>query len=224
MKSVWVVALSKPCTTNNMQHTKREQTIALAGIFQAASLVDQIANKGMANSAVIESSLESLFRFDANTVDDVFGNLAGVSTGLRVLNKQIGSFKNDSSLDITKYVISLIALEKKLSNNPEMLEKVTTGLNEVQDSLDFFSLMHDNVFAKLGDLYQNTVSTLQPKIVVQGERVHLSNNSNANKVRAILLAGIRAAVLWRQCGGSRWHILFGRKKYLDQCQHLLSEL
>jgi high frequency lysogenization protein len=207
-----------------MQHSKRDQVIALAGVFQAASLVEQIANKGMANSAIIESSIESLFRFDTDTTEGVFGNLAGVGTGLRVLDKQIGAFKNERNLEITQYAISMIALEKKLSANPEMLEKVTKGLNDIQGTLEFFSLMHENVFAKIGALYQETISTLQPKIVVQGERIHLGNDSNANKVRALLFAGIRAAVLWRQCGGSRWHILFGRKKYLNECRLLLAEL
>ena len=207
-----------------MQHTKREQTIALAGVFQAAALVEQIANKGMANSAIIESSLESLFRFDADSTESVFGNLAGVGSGLRVLNEQVGAFKNDRNLEVTKYAISMIALEKKLSDNPKMLEQVTKGLNEIQKSMEFFSLMHENIFAKIGGLYKDTISTLQPKIVVQGNRAYLSNESNANKVRALLFAGIRAAVLWRQCGGSRWHILLGRKKYLDECRLLLAEL
>lgn len=207
-----------------MQHTKREQTIALAGVFQAASLVEQIANKGMANSAIIEASIESLFRFDADTTESVFGNLAGVSSGLRVLHEQAGALKNGRNLEVTQYAISMIALEKKLSANPEMLEQVSKGLEEIQKSLDFFSLMHENVFAKLGGLYKDTISTLQPKIVVQGERSYLSNESNANKVRALLLAGIRAAVLWRQCGGSRWHILLGRKKYLHECELLFSEM
>lgn len=207
-----------------MQHTKRDQTIALAGVFQAASLVEQIANKGMANSAIIESSIESLFRFDVDSVESVFGNLAGVGSGLRVLNEQIGAFKNDRNLEITKYALSMIVLEKKLSANPKMLEQITNGLNDAEKSLEFFSLMHENMFAKIGEIYKDTISTLQPKIIVQGERVHLSNESNANKVRALLFAGVRAAVLWRQCGGSRWQFLFGRKKYLNECQILLAEL
>ncbi|MDH3343034.1 MAG: high frequency lysogenization protein HflD [Gammaproteobacteria bacterium] len=207
-----------------MQHSKRDQVIAIAGVFQAASLVEQIANKGMVNSAVIESSIESLFRFDVESAESVFGNLAGVGTGLRVLDKQIGAFKNERNLEITQYAISMIALEKKLSANPEMLEKISKGLNEIHSTLEFFSLMHENIFAKIGSLYKETISTLQPQIVVQGERVHLGNESNANKVRALLLAGIRAAVLWRQCGGSRWHILFGRKRYVEECRILLAEL
>jgi high frequency lysogenization protein len=207
-----------------MQHSKREQTIALAGVFQAASLVQQIANKGMANSAVIESSLETLFRFDSDTVEGVFGNIAGVGAGLRVLNEQLSAFKNKRNLEVTQYVISLLVLEKKLSSNSIMLDHITKTLAEIETSLEFFSLMHENVFAKLGALYKETISTLEPKIIVHGEQTHLNNEGNANKVRALLLAGIRSAVLWRQCNGSRWQILFGRKSYLNEAKIMLAEL
>ncbi|RLA21365.1 MAG: lysogenization regulator HflD, partial [Gammaproteobacteria bacterium] len=44
---------------------------------------------------------------------------------------------------------------------------------------------------------------------------------NKNKIRALLLSGIRAALLWRQCGGSRWKIIFQRKKITNTCLQLL---
>lgn len=207
-----------------MKHNKREQTIALAGVFQAASLVQQIANTGMANSAVIESSIETLFKFDSDTAEQVFGSIAGISTGLKILKEQISFSKEKHNIDITRYVISILVLEKKLSRNKVMLDKISSTLEEIQTSLEFFSLMHDNIFTKLGALYRETISTLGPKIIVSGEQDYLSNDKNADKVRALLLAGIRSAVLWRQCNGSRWQIIFGRKSYLNECDIILSEL
>lgn len=207
-----------------MQHSKHDQTIALAGVFQSAFLVDQIANKGMANSAVIEASIESLFKFDADKVEYVFGNLAGINTGLRVLNDQLGPDKSKRNIEITRYVVSMLVLERKVSSNTAMLDHISKVLHEIESSLDFFSLMHDNIFTKLGALYKETVSTLEPKIIVTGEQPYLSNDINASKVRAILLAGIRSAVLWRQCNGSRWQVLFGRKAYLRECNKMLRQL
>lgn len=207
-----------------MKHSKRDQTLALAGIFQAASLVQQIANTGMVNNAIIESSIESLFKFDADSVEQVFGSAAGVNTGLKVLKEQMSFLKDNHNVDISRYVISILVLEKKLSKNKTMLSKISSTLDEIQTSLDFFSLMHENIFMKIGTLYKNTVSTLNPKIIVSGERDFLSNEVNANKVRSLLMAGIRSAVLWRQCGGSRWQILFGRKSYLNECDTILSEI
>jgi high frequency lysogenization protein len=206
-----------------MTHSKYDQTLALAGIYQAASLVKQIANTGMANSAHIEASLETLFRFDANTVEEVYGSVAGVSHGVKILLQHLND-RSSRDLEITKYVISLIMLEKKLSYNTGMLDDISKRLNKIESQFEFFSLCHENTFAKLGHVYKETISTLGPKIIVSGEQPHLNNELNASKVRALLLAGIRSAVLWRQCGGSRWQFIFGRKAYIHECEKILSQI
>ena len=206
-----------------MQHSKYDQTLALAGIYQAASLVKQIANTGMANSAQIEASLETLFRFDASSVEQVYGSVAGVAHGVKVLHRHLAD-KTGRDVEITRYVISLIMLERKLSNNSRMLDEISNRLSHIESQLEFFSLDHENTFAKLGQLYKDTISTLGPKIMVSGEQPYLSNDRNAEKVRALLLAGIRSAVLWKQCGGSKWQFLFGRKAYLNECEKILGRI
>lgn len=206
-----------------MTHTKYDQTLALAGIYQAASLVKQIATTGKANNAHIESSLETLFRFDANTVEEVYGSVSGVSHGVKTLQKHL-SDKPSRDIDITKYVISLIMLEKKLSHNSNMLEEIDKRLKNIESQFEFFALNHENTFSKLGQLYKDTISTLGPKIIVSGEQPFLSNERNADKVRALLLTGIRSAVLWRQCGGSRLQFLFGRKAYINECEKILAHI
>ena len=206
-----------------MSHSITDRTLALAGVFQAASLVDQIANKGMANNAIIENTLETLFKFDAASVEDVYGGVIGVQHGLKVMCEQFSASRATRDINITSYVVSLLVLEKKLSANQAMLAQLREQLEAIENQLEFFSLGHDVLFTKLAEVYKTTISTLGPKIMVQGDHPYLSNEHNASKVRALLLAGIRSAVLWRQCGGNRWQILFGRKKMITECQRLLQQ-
>ena len=167
-----------------MNYSNRDRTIALAGVFQSAKLVKQIATTGMANNAVIESSIETLFRFDTNSVEEVFGGLSGIGTGIRLLQKQFRSNK-DRDLDITRYVISLLILERKLSSDKNALNTVHDRLEEIHNSLEYFSLTHDNIFSKLGDLYKNTISPLGPKIVVTSDKPYLTNQQSAEKSKII---------------------------------------
>ncbi len=207
-----------------MKHSKRDLTLALAGVFQAAILVKQIATTGMANSAVIESSLETLFKFDADSVEDVYGGVAGVGAGIRELNRQLNSNRENRDMEITRYVISMLTLEKKLSANKAMLDQIAKTLENIKSGLDYFSLMHENTILKIGQLYKDTVSNLNPRIIVSGEQTHLGNENNASRIRSLLLAGLRSAILWRQCGGSRLSILFNRKSYENESKLLLREL
>ena len=206
-----------------MLHSKYEQTMALSGIYQAAALVKQIATKGSANSSQVEASLETLFRFDVNNVEEVYGSVSSIGLGIKTLCQHLND-KSSRDIDITKYVISLIMLERKLSNKKATLEELSNRLDKIESQFNFFTLDHENTIAKIGHLYKDTISTLGPKIIVSGEQLYLGNETNANKVRALLLSGIRSAVLWKQCGGSRWQILFGRKTYANECKKMLTQL
>ena len=203
-----------------MAYSKQDQVMAMAGMFQAASLVQQIANTGSANSALVDNCIETLFRFDVNSVEEVYGSLANIRHGLELLNEALGN-REARDLDITGYILAMIALERKLSARPKMLDEIEKRLKEIESQFEFFAINHENTYAKIGELYKDTISTMGPKIIVKGERPHLGNENNASKVRALLLAGIRSAVLWRQVGGTRLKLLFSRKAYQDACEELL---
>lgn len=205
-----------------MKYSIEDQTMALAGVFQAAQLVQQVARQGKVSGAIMESSLETLFKFDSRNVDDVYGGVAGVSLGLKTLCLQLRGDASQQDMEITRYVIALLHLEKKLRKSPRLLERISSGLQNTRNQMEYFSLTHENVLANLGSLYQETVSTLLPRIIVQGDQNLLSQQANANKIRAILLAGIRSAFLWQQTGGNKLKFLFLRKKYLRAAEELLA--
>ncbi len=204
-----------------MQHSQTDKTLALAGIYQAAILVKDIATTGNIADAHLASLLETLFRFDANKVMDVYGDVSTVKKGLKAIIDQLSGDTKNMDMDITRYVIKLLHLEKALRKSPQMMNKLSDELEKTQSKVDYFHVSHENIVASLADIYQQNISPIGAKIMVQGEEIYLSQNSNANKIRALLFAGIRSAVLWRQCGGSRLQLLFSRKKYIESARQLL---
>ncbi len=204
-------------------NTITNQTIALAGIAQAAALVQQLATKGSADPIALETSIASVMKIDSDSVIDVYGSLSGLSLGLKQLDIQMTGYKIVNP-EQARYSASLVFLENQLSQHKNLLNIIQTGIIKAQSQSEHFGLMHENVFANLGEVYQNTISTLQPRIMVNGEQNYLSRNEVANKIRACLLAGIRSAILWRQCGGTRWKFLFYRKKIQAELQILLKQI
>jgi len=207
-----------------MPYSQEDKTIALAGIFQAAELVKDIAWHGKTNQAAVEASIESLLQFDAPDVISVYGNITGIMQGLRTLQNQLDNKNNSRNTDVTRYVITLIHLQRKLEKSDGMLEEISERLENIKSQLEYFDLSHSNTLSKIAEVYKTTISTLQPKIIVEGEQAYLSNNANADKIRVLLLAGIRAVLLWRQTGGSRLQLLFSRKKYLNTADTLSKKL
>ena len=102
-----------------------------------------------------------------------------------------------------------------------MQKSIRSGLERATLQSAHFGLTHENVLANIADLYQNNISQINPRIMVMGEPRHLENSLVANKIRALLLAGIRSAWLWRQCGGSKMGFLWNRRKLREEAKRLL---
>lgn len=204
--------------------TLTHQVIALAGVTQAATLVQQLATKGSADNVALHTSIGSVLKIDADSVVDVYGGkLTGLQLGLEQLAVQMSSYKITNA-EQGRYVASLIFLEQQLLRNAQMTIAIQIGIGKAQTQAEQFGLLHDNVLANLGDLYFSNISQLQPRILVNGEADYLSRPEIANKIRACLLAGIRSARLWQQCGGTRWKFLFQRKIMYQELQRLLQSL
>jgi high frequency lysogenization protein len=199
------------------------QTIALAGIAQAATLVQQQATRGTADQASMEASIGSILKIDSDNVEAIFGGLDGLKLGIEQLKGQL-SGERMPDRDQARYAASIVVLERKLSTDKAMLGAIREGIGKAQIQSEQFGLLHENLLANLGGLYQNTISTIQPRIMVNGDQSLLTQSSVSNKIRALLLAGIRAAVLWRQCGGARWKFIFYRRKIQDELERLASRL
>lgn len=204
-------------------YTDQDKTIALIGIYQVARQVFDLATTGKTDRLAFESSINSLFCENPQNTLDVFGgDIADIQLGVSTLLAQMSSDQalQSRNIEITKYVLNLMILEKKISESEDTLSKIFRIIESARGNREHFGDFHENIMATLARAYSENISTLSPRIIVNGAHGHLQNPIVANKIRSLLLAGIRAAILWRQVGGSRWGLLWSRKKYLANAQTL----
>lgn len=204
-------------------NTITNQTIALAGIAQSSAIVQQLARTGNTDQSALKASISSLFINDEQGIVNVYGDLSGISLGMKRLAEQLASIRV-ADPEQSRYAATLIYLENQLSQRPKMLETIFIGIERARVQSEHFGLLHENVLVSLGDVYFSTISTLQPRIMINGEQEYLSRADTVNKIRSCLLAGIRAVILWRHCGGSRWKFLFYRKKIQHQLKILQQQI
>ena len=89
--------------------------------------------------------------------------------------------------------------------------------------LDASGLFNLNT-ASLASVYQDTLSTMRQRIQVMGTARALQDQRNADRIRALLLAGVRASLLWHQTGGRRWRLLLNRPAVHHAAERLVSRL
>lgn len=200
----------------------QEQLVALGAVFEAAVLADKIARTGQVSEASMSCMLGSLLVRDPQSTLDVYGgDDLNLRDGYRALVSSLE--RNPAALqrEPLRYALALLGLERQLDKRGDMLQVMGSRLDQIQQQVEHFGLVHDNVIAACGGLYQDTISTFRQRIQVHGDMRFLQQPSNAAKIRALLLAGIRSARLWRQLGGHRWQLVFSRGKLLKELYQLM---
>lgn len=196
-------------------------TLGLAGIFQAAELVKQIARQGFAQETPFQSSIASIFMLNAHTTDEVFGGVSGVRLGLEMLLAQLGGTSQKRDIESLRYAMGIIDLQRRFMRDKKLPNQLRDGLQHIVFNQK--NIEKPTIFS-IAELYTSTLSTLSFRIQVFGNPHYLQEEEKAAKIRALLLAGVRSAVLWEQKGGGRWHLLFNRNKILKQAEQFLGRI
>lgn len=202
-----------------MSRPVSERVLALAGLAQSLQQVRRIADTGQSEAAVVQTAIESLFRIDATNTADVYGSVAGVSSGLRLVRGYLGEGNKDEAL--ARLGLSVLQLERRFIRDGSTASAVHSGIIDISAQARTLGSTHPDVLTALGTLYADTISHLRPRVMVQGNPHYLAQPAVVAEIRAILLAAVRSAVLWRQLGGNYWDFLFSRRAMLDAANDLL---
>lgn len=198
---------------------REERVIALAGALQATSLARSLALRGDADVASMRASMASIFKIDSDNAADVFAGVTNLRLGLETLVAQVETGTRD--LVLTRLLINVMRVEGVLARRSDVLETLRSGIeviardHDTQDPLD--------ATTELAKLYSRTLSTLRPRIMVEGNPHFLNNAASVDRIRALLLAAVRATVLWRQLGGSQLRLFFRHRQYAMMARGLLAQ-
>lgn len=201
-----------------------DQTIALAGVMQSSMLVHELARTGHCAAAPLQTCLHSVLQIDAETAEGVYDGINGLRAGLELFQEELRRNTARREPEIRRYCAGVLYLERRLSTRREIANRLHKGIEAAQAQASFFSETHDSVIERLAELYVRNISTLGPRIMVKGEPALLQHSRVASRIRALLLAGVRSAVLWRQCGGSRWNLVWRRGELLEACGLALARI
>ena len=212
----------------------RSETIALAALFQACNKIKKIARTGYADSHASAAIIRALIITDAKTIDDIYDPQKLV-VGLKQLVTSftaISSDKQESTIEVTKNAFKLIALEQAIEKNAQIFNRLGQNIDSLRLSIlskysdyedgNVDTVLKEDCIKDYADLYQSLISPNFPKLIIYGEEQYLRISENQDQIRALLLAAIRAVVLWRQVGGRRRFFVFRRKSIIANAKTLLN--
>lgn len=195
------------------------RVLALAGLVQALAQVRRVADTGQAEESILATAMDSVFRIDAESVAAVYGGTAALRPGLQLLRDYFAGSARDGQLP--KLAFSVMQLERRFSGEPQVVARVQAGIRGCAAAAARDGSSNPDVLAAMGALYSDTLSSLRPRILIQGNPHYLAQPAVVSEVRAVLLAAIRSATLWRQMGGGTLDFFLRRRQMTAAVDALL---
>lgn len=197
-----------------------DRVLALAGLAQALQQVRRIAETGQSEASIVRTAIDSVFRIDAATPEAVYGSRTELTAGLRILRDY---FRNETRDEILpRLALAVTQLERRFVRDQATDAAVSAGIRRAADiARESADSANADVLAHLGTLYADTISHLRPRVMVQGNPHYLGQADVVAEIRALLLAALRSAVLWRQLGGSMWDFLLSKRAMMTAVENAL---
>jgi len=191
-----------------------ERTMAFAGILQAIGQVQYLARHGESDKDALAATLNTILVTEPESTADVYQDKTILDNGYQLIQNQLGDGSN-KDVETTRYLVGVLTLERKLACSPNGLGMLAERINQVHRQLAHFAITDEQVLANFASIYSDVISELGPKLQISGNPDCLKQPQVQHKIRALLLAAMRSAVLWRQLGGKRRHLVFARKAIFD---------
>ena len=191
----------------------KNETISLGAIYQACNEIKKIAWQGEINNNIIEPLINSVYQTTSEEIEDVFISIKRLNSGLDFLRRQLvgDAFSRDG--EVSRYFEAIGILVKNMNKKDDVLNKLRTELTKQSMPINEDNLDQHALF--LSELYLSTISTVEPRIIVNGDNKYLTDKKNAAMIRSLLLCAIRSYILWQQSGGSKFRIFIFKKKIAE---------
>lgn len=209
-----------------MMNNDEQQVIALAATIQALTIVNEIATKGQFDEHRAAPVLQALVSYNPAETIEAYGNdTAVLFHGMTQLERL---FNDNLNRDIAQYLLAVVTIELKLVRNQQMRQTLNNELQEIARQIELSDTNHNSdsdltandTIQSFANIYKQTASQTEPRIMIKGNHEHLQNETSANQIRALLLAALRAAAFFRHYDGKRIDFMMKRKHYLSIIQQL----
>ncbi len=125
---------------------------------------------------------------------------------------------------MSDYVVVILALAKQVLKRDDLFTTIANRIGRLKLRYPEPQFDDDELINDLATLYVDTLGSLPIRAQIKGHQLYLTQDRLVKRIRTLLFAGIRSAILWRQVGGSQFKlVLTNRRRMARLIDKILGE-
>lgn len=196
-----------------------QQLYSLAALYQSCNAISRIAWEGQYDEKEFLPLIKSILDVDSDDPLTIYQQPISLKSGFEFLKKQVVDDIFTRSSETRRYISSIKDLIKRINTSNIIDEQFRKRIDRINENE--YEKNTDNIVLEIGQLYKDTFSQLEPRIVISGDNQYLKQDLNAARIRTALMAAIRSVYLWKSCNGSDLKFFLFKKKYISRIREII---
>tara|TARA_B100000614_G_C14561727_1_gene497461 strand:+ start:1103 stop:1729 length:627 start_codon:yes stop_codon:yes gene_type:complete len=195
------------------------QLYTLAALYQSCNAISRIAWEGKYDNEEFSPLIKSILDVNSDDPLSIYEEPTLLKSGFEFLKKQVIDDIFTRSSETRRYISSIKNLVKRIDTSniiDDQFRKNIDRLNEIKREKTI-----DDLVLEIGQLYIDTFSKVEPRIVISGDNQYLKVDLNAARIRTALMAAIRSVYLWKSCNGSDFKFFLFKKRYIKRIKEII---
>jgi len=195
------------------------QLYSLAALYQSCNAISRIAWEGKYDDEEFSPLIKSILDVNSDDPLSIYEEPTLLKSGFEFLKKQVIDDIFTRSSETRRYISSIKNLVKRIDTSniiDDQFRKNIDRLNEIKREKTI-----DDLVLEIGQLYIDTFSKVEPRIVISGDNQYLKVDLNAARIRTALMAAIRSVYLWKSCNGSDFKFFLFKKRYIKRIKEII---
>tara|TARA_B100000886_G_scaffold337772_1_gene299215 strand:+ start:453 stop:1079 length:627 start_codon:yes stop_codon:yes gene_type:complete len=195
------------------------QLYSLAALYQSCNAISRIAWKGKYDEEEFSPLIKSILDVNSDDPLSIYEEPTLLKPGFEFLKKQVIDDIFTRSSETRRYISSIKNLVRRIDASniiDEQFRKNIDRLNEIKRKKTI-----DDLVLEIGQLYLDTFSKVEPRIVISGDNQYIKEDLNAARIRTALMAAIRSVYLWKSCNGSDIKFFLFKKRYIKRIKEII---
>ncbi len=196
-----------------------QQLYSLAALYQSCNAISRIAWEGQYDEKEFLPLIKSILDVDSDDPLTIYQQPISLKSGFEFLKKQVVDDIFTRSSETRRYISSIKDLIKRINTSNIIDEQFRKRIDRINENE--YEKNTDNIVLEIGQLYKDTFSQLEPRIVISGDNQYLKQDLNAARIRTALMAAIRSVYLWKSCNGSDLKFFLFKKRYIRRIREII---
>ena len=195
------------------------QLYSLAALYQSCNAISRIAWEGKYDNEEFSPLIKSILDVNSDDPLSIYEEPTLLKSGFEFLKKQVIDDIFTRSSETRRYISSIKNLVRRIDTSniiDDQFRKNIDRLNEIKREKTI-----DDLVLEIGQLYIDTFSKVEPRIVISGDNQYLKIDLNAARIRTALMAAIRSVYLWKSCNGSDFKFFLFKKRYIKRIKEII---